>query len=315
MSSLFLLVLSVAASISRATSSGDIIPGFAPSVAGIYAANADLLPASNVSGAAECAARCVATPGCISFNLCGSACGVSGWSMAYDRAASAACSWTRRLSPRDDSPAPRAVAWAADTPAPGTGAVTLEGGPLADAFDENTASYLRVRSPADMLFWFASRAGAAPPAGAQCFGWGGWIKGSEAGNYLMGAGSALQWKEDAALRAGVAAVVAGVRGYQARGGDGYLWAANESEMLYDNMPDYCASWITRGLIDADAAGVPDALNLARESISLFNNYSELPFILPQDGGPDYVPGAFPSGYKNGSDGGYGQPQGHLIYIE
>ena len=56
---------------------------FLPPTPNTYAANADLLPPVTVAGgAAACAARCVATPGCISFNLCGAECGVSGWSIS-----------------------------------------------------------------------------------------------------------------------------------------------------------------------------------------------------------------------------------------
>ena len=60
------------------------LPGFAPTVDGIYAANADLIPAVKSSNLAACAALCLATPGCISFNFCGTSdCGVSGWAMNY----------------------------------------------------------------------------------------------------------------------------------------------------------------------------------------------------------------------------------------
>ena len=108
----------------------------------------------------------------------------------------------------------------------------------------------------------------------QCFGWGGWIPGSEAGNFLMGAGSFLHHVEDAALRAAVEMVVAGIRSFQDPS-TGWVWAFNESSLNEDNLPDYCAGWVTRGLLDAAGAGVPDALALARESISLFNNHTSL----------------------------------------
>lgn len=93
-----------------------------------------------------------------------------------------------------------------------------------------------------MLHWFADRAG-APPVG-QCFGWDGWIKGSATGNYLMGAGSFLQYVDDSALRASVEMVVAGIRQYQ-NTTSGWLWAFNETDIDADNLPDYCAGWVTR----------------------------------------------------------------------
>ena len=244
------------------------LPGFAPAVDGIYAANADLIPSSSSQSPAACAALCLATPNCISFNFCGTSdCGVSGWAMNYAKTPAANCSWTRRLEERDDSPAPRTIAWRADIPA--SGSVNLISGPIANAFNENIQLYLGKRDPLDMLYWFAKRAGVAAPNGT-CWGWDGWIRGSGAGNYLMGAGSALQWTQNATLFTSMQAVVNGIRMYQDPT-DGYLWAAPESTMLDDNMPDYCASWITRGLIDADRAGVTDALQIARESINYFNN--------------------------------------------
>ena len=131
----------------------------------------------------------------------------------------------------------------------------------------------------------------------------------------MGAGSALQWTEDAQLREGVESVVAGIRHFQDPS-SGWLWAWDEQDMVdnADNMPDYCASWVTRGLLDAARAGVPDALQLARDSISLFNNHTSLPWILPQNGGPNPVL-PYPASFNNVTSGGYGQKAGHMIYIE
>lgn len=130
------------------------------------------------------------------------------------------------------------------------------------------------------------RAGKTPPANSTCFGWGGWIKGSETGNYLMGAGNYLAWADDPALRAGVQSVVDGISAL--RSPTGWLWAFDESDIWANNLPDYCASWVTRGLLDAHAAGITGALGVARDSISLFNNHSKLPTFLPPNGGPDPV---------------------------
>jgi hypothetical protein len=279
----------------------------------MIAATADMLPPRNATSAQDCADWCTATPGCISFNYCPPACGIQTWSPSYNPQAAPACAWYRRSIPRNDAPAPRAIAWALDLPAPGT--VSLQGGPIASAFTGNLNDYLLLRDPTDMLYWFNWRATGNQTPPGQCFGWDGWIKGSATGNYLMGAGSALQWTESPALRASVAAVVAGIRQFQDPA-TGWLWAWKESDMVdnADNMPDYCAGWVTRGLLDAAGAGVPDALALARDSISLFNNHTSLPWILPQNGGPNPVQ-PFPSGFNNVTDGGYGQKAGHMIYIE
>ena len=79
-------------------------------------------------------------------------------------------------------------------------------------------------------------------------------------------------------------------------------------------PQYCAGWVTRGLLDAAGAGVPDALALAREAISGFNNHSLLPFFLPANNGPNPTPER-PSGWNNVTNGGYGQARGHMIYMQ
>lgn len=92
-----------------------------------------------------------------------------------------------------------------------------------------------------------------------------------------------------------------------------MQAFNESDIWGDNYPDYCASWVTRGLLDAHGAGISGALDLARQSISYFNNHSSLPWFLPPNGGPSPV-WPYPSGFNNVSSGGYGQAYGHMIYI-
>jgi hypothetical protein len=126
----------------------------------------------------------------------------------------------------------------------------------------------------------------------------------------MGAGGALRFVDDAELRANVQQVVDGIAGY-ADNVTGWLWAFDEDDIWADNLPDYCAGWVTRGLIDADGAGINGSLALARQSISLFNNHTRLPWFLPQNGGPNPVQ-PYPSGFNNVSNGGYGQAQGHMV---
>ena len=296
-----------AATVSRRQSS---VPGFLEGIPGLLVKDSDMLPPRANLTVAECGAWCASVSSCISFNFCdnadgATACGIQTWSMAYNPEASLQCTWYRRSLPRNDAPAPRGVPWVLEVPAPGT--VALISGPIADAFQGNINDYLKLRDPVDMLYWFAWRAGNQSPPG-QCFGWDGWIKGSACGNFLMGAGSALQWTNDTGLRANVNQVVAGIRSSQDPQ-TGWLWAWKESDSESgwrgggcaphpirllpptpllpppppfffttvfnnsDNMPDYCAGWVTRGLLDAASAGVPDALQLARDSISLFNNHS------------------------------------------
>ena len=295
---------------------GAALDSFLAPLAGRVALNADFAPVSNASTAEGCAARCLSLGArCVSFNLCGGgaplACGVSEYSMAYDFAAAASCELFTRLQPRDDSPAGQAVAWAAQAPAPRAVALNASG-LLGAAFAGHRDTYLGVRSPLDMLFFFYKRANVAPPDGAYCFGWGEWIKGSETGNFLLGAGSYLQHKDDPVLAARVQQVVDGIA--QLQEADGWIWAFNETDISADNLPDYCAGWVTRGLLDADRGGASGAYALARQQISIFNNHSALAHFLPPNGGPNPVQ-PFPSGFNNVTNGGYGNGPGHMIYIQ
>lgn len=284
------------------------LDSFLPPTQGVFAADADLIPAQPVSSPLDCATVCLNDARCVSFNYCAPACGISGWNVSYSPATSSACAWYRRILPRNDAPVRQAVPWVLDVP---TSGVALTAGPISDAFYGNVDTYLKVRDPLDMLLFFAKRAGVANPPGV-CFGWDAWIKGSAAGNYLMGAGGALRWIDDLELRTNVQTVVNGIRAYAEP--DGWLWAFNETNIGYDNLPDYCASWVTRGLLDAAGAGVEGALDLARQSVSTFNNHSSLPFFLPPNGGPHPVQ-PYPAGFNNVTSGGYGQPSGHMIYIQ
>jgi hypothetical protein len=134
---------------------------------------------------------------------------------------------------------------------------------------------------------FAVRAGVQNPPG-KCFGWGGWIPGSEAGAALMGMGNALRWTDNAPnLAANAAQILSGIANYSQP--NGWLFAFNESLISADNLPDYCAGWVTRGLLALAGQGdFPEALALARGQISVFNNHSLLPTFLPPNGGPNPV---------------------------
>jgi hypothetical protein len=103
------------------------LPSFNAPVSNLYAANADLVTPVVVSNAEECATRCVNYgPSCISFNLCGTECGISGWNVSYVPAAGP-CSWYRRSVPRNDSSIAQAVPWLLSLPSSG---VNISGGPL-----------------------------------------------------------------------------------------------------------------------------------------------------------------------------------------
>ena len=128
----------------------------------------------------------------------------------------------------------------------------------------------------------------------------------------MGGGSYLQWAEDEQLRSNIQSVVDGIASL--REPNGWTYAFNESDIDSNNNPDYCAAWLTRGLLDAHRAGIFGAGELNRAAISLFNNHSRLAWFLPPNGGPEpSLP--YPSGFDNVTDGGFGNGPGHMIYIQ
>lgn len=111
------------------------LPSFESPVANMYAANADLVPATTVANAEECAQRCLNYgPDCVSFNLCGLDCGISGWNISYVPTSSDSCVWYRRMFARDDTPISQAVPWLLAVP---TAGVSITGGPLLNAFEGN----------------------------------------------------------------------------------------------------------------------------------------------------------------------------------
>jgi hypothetical protein len=300
---------------SLAAAAASPLETFLPPLEGVYAANADCAPVTQTTDIVTCAQQCLDNKECVSFNVCvngtGFRCGLQSFSMGYRPAISAPCALYTRIRPRNDSRSVQAIPWAATSPAPGNVALDADA-LIGKTFILHHDLYLSVRSPQDMLYWFYERAKKPIPAGAQCFGWDGWIKGSATGNYLMGAGSYLQWAEDATLRENVRTVVDGIVSLQES--NGWVWAFNESDIDTDNYPDYCASWVTRGLLDAHRAGIAGALDINRQAISIFNNHSKLAWFLPQNGGPNPVQ-PYPSGFNNATNGGFGNGPGHMIYIE
>lgn len=215
-----------------------------PNTASFPSSLANLKNATPIDGAPSCAASCLELPACASFTLCFAqasagnlTCTLSQRSAGYIAQAPTHwinCSSYLRLSPRNDTPAPRAVPWVAHAPPRRT--VELLGGPMYDAFSWNAEFYLAVRDPEDMLYYFRQRAspgGLTPPSNSTCFGWDGWLHGSAAGAFLMGAGGTLQWAENPTLASNVAQIVTAMRALQ-DSHTGWVWAFNESDLGTDN---------------------------------------------------------------------------------
>ena len=300
------------------------VSGFSPPVAGVFYGGGDLGPVLQVADAAACGAACAALgSACVAFNTCANGslvrCGPQTWSRTLSPVANAGCAAYVRERPRNDSLVAQAVPWLLAAPAAGSVSIPAgaAGGLLRSMFEGNLV-YLLQYSVDDMLFPFRQRAGLPNPG--QCFGWDcpvNWIEGSTAALFLMGAGNHLRWEEHAQLRAMMNAVVSGIK--ECAQPNGFIMGFNESELVTDEHPDYTLSWTTHGLLAAHAAGHPDALQLARGMVSLFNNHSLLPLFLPPDGGdePFAAPAVFPPPFPqwdNVTNQGESPLHGHSIYL-
>jgi len=160
--------------------------------------------------------------------------------------------------------------------------VRLTAGVLKRVFDDNLRYLLDAYALDSILYRFRERAGNANPPG-QVIGWERErLYGSLAGLFLMGAGNALRWTEQAALRARLDAVVAGIEA--CRQPNGFIMAYKEEEALNSPVtaenPNYVRSWVTHGLIDASLAGNTRALPLIRGHQDWLNAWEGLRSGVP-----------------------------------
>ncbi len=263
----------------------------------------------------------LAGAGCSAAPPGGLTCQLSQYSRVYEIANASragfpsAAYYYQRLQPRNDTRFTQAVPFALDVP---TGGVTLNGGPLAVAFDTGIAYLLNNFRVDDLLFDFRKRAGVPQADGAKCHGWDcreDWIEGSVAGLFLMGAGGHLRWREHAQLRQMMDELIDGIE--NCTEADGYMAAFSQAKLATDEHPDYTTSWTVHGFLEAHIAGNPKALRMIRAHMNVFNNHSLLPTFLPPDGGnwPWQVPaGPFPPGINNDTSYTGSTLTGHTIYL-
>ena len=102
------------------------------------------------------------------------------------------------------------------------------------------------------------------------------LKGQTAGEFLMGAGTALLWREDEELRQMVRAIVAEIDA--CRDEDGFLIPIPRDQFKTKEYPNYTRAWITFGLLDAGYAGEARAFELARGMSDYFNACDVLPYV-------------------------------------
>lgn len=169
----------------------------------------------------------------------------------------------------------RAIDYALNAP---TGGVSLTGGRFLRAFENNIA-FLKGFDVNRMLYWFRVHAGKPAPGAPYAAGDGHFennLHGQTAGEFLMGAGATLWWREDRALREKVRAVISELNQY--REPDGFLLPVDRDTFLTREYPNYTRAWLTFGLLDAGAAGESDAYRLARGMGDAFNESEVLPYV-------------------------------------
>ena len=158
------------------------------------------------------------------------------------------------------------------------GGVQLTGGALKDAF-ENNVSFLKKFDMDRMLYWYRVHKG-KPAPGVPYAGDAGHfennLKGQTAGEFMMGAGTALLWQEDETLRAMVQGLIAEMD--DCRDADGFIIPIPREQFDTKEYPNYTRAWITFGLLDAGYAGESRAFELARDMADYFNHSNVLPYV-------------------------------------
>ncbi len=159
------------------------------------------------------------------------------------------------------------------------GGVTLEGGVLQQAMENNTQYLLNSYTVDELLRQFYERTGKVKdfkPTGSQVF-WEEDLAGSNAGRFLMGAGNTVRWIDDPELRRRLNAVVDGIE--ECRQPNGYIMAYPEDTIFYSERAAYTRAWLTHGLLEAAYAGNPKALPMLRGYYDWFNQQAFLPEML------------------------------------
>lgn len=270
----------------------------------------------------ECANACLNYAGadgpCISFNSCGgdTVCGIQGynknWTILDDQLG---CVAYQRIMPRNDTLVTPAIARKAVIPAT---AVQLAGaGLLGQAFATNIQYLSSPRNLDDLLYPYRLRFNASYDGPGRIWGWDDFVPGSVASGWMQGAGGALKWQEVPALRQALDTLVAGIAAAAQPNGFavGYAEEDTNSDFNGDNQnPSYVQSWFLHGLLEADAAGNPQALAIARAHSDWWNNCTYLPELYPQDSGPDHW-GPAPNGYNPSAGTMSSAPfaHGHMLY--
>ena len=197
------------------------------------------------------------------------------------------------------------VAYAAIAP---EGGVTLDGGPLRDAFERN----LRY-----LAEWFVKTDRCRRPAEENNW-WETCLSASSEGRMLGVAGHSLRWGERAEVREVLDTLVARIQSRQTP--EGYCLPYPEEELRpnanpgVDERRNYDRVNLTRGLAAAGRAGNREALAILRRFYDWFNASPYLPYTLAGyfDASPEKENSlAWPGGIGTAHNGGNGL-EGHLL---
>jgi DUF1680 family protein len=152
------------------------------------------------------------------------------------------------------------------------------GGLFRQTFDRNINYLLNSFSVHDMAYTFLERSDleAGTFEGPKSWFTTG-LGGSIAGRFLMGAGNALRWNEDAELRNRMNELIDYIEACARP--DGYIYGYRERTTLCDQTNAYARGWLSQGLVEAGVAGNPKAWPLLRRGGDWFNNCPYLPEMM------------------------------------
>jgi DUF1680 family protein len=156
--------------------------------------------------------------------------------------------------------------------------VKLNGGVYGEAF-ENNISFLKDFDVDRMLYWYRVHKGKPAPGVPYAADRGHFennLKGQTAGQFLMGAGTSLLWKEDDQLRTMMKTLLQEMEA--CRDDDGFIIPIPKEEFNTKEYPNYTRAWIIFGLLDAGYVGESRAFELARDMADYFNTSYVLPYV-------------------------------------
>ena len=304
---------------------GSPLDAFLPPVVGSCAYYTNLVPPFPVNTAEECAAACLnytnpTTPSiqCIDFNVCYDSgrdvylCGIQSYNQNWTLLNNMGdCSNYLRILPRNDTYIVPAVPFLVNIP---NANITLSNGIFSNAFNTNLLYINRKTNYDDLLYPYRIRKNASYHGPGSIWAWDGFVPGSCLSGLLMSLGGINRWIKDDNISSTITLLVNGIQ--ECVEDDGFAVGypetmTNGNDNGDNQLPSYVNSWFTHGLLEI---GTPQALTIARNFNSWWNNNTYLPQLFPMDGGDGHV-GPAPNGYDpdHGTMSYAPFANGHLLY--